>query len=120
VDVDLQAHGDLETLPDSHRTCVFRVIQEALTNCVRHSKARRISVTVTGHQDELAIAVRDDGVGFDPTQRRGGLGLRGIEERVKELAGTVTISGDAGKGTTLEIHVPVTAMTEVPLARAAG
>jgi signal transduction histidine kinase len=120
VDVDLQARGDLETLPDRYRTCVFRVIQEALTNCVRHSQAHSICVSVAGHHDRLAIAVRDDGVGFDPARRRSGLGLRGIEERVKELAGTMSISGKAGEGTTLDIRLPLTEPREVPLACAAG
>src|SRR5262245_19607377 len=101
VIIDLQADVDLETLPDRHRTCVFRAVQEALTNCVRHAQAQSIAVSVTGHQGRLAIAVRDDGVGFDPKRRRGGLGLRGIEERVKELAGTVNISGRPGTGTAL-------------------
>jgi len=65
--------------------------------------------------------VRDDGVGFDPARRREGLGLRGIEERVKELDGAMSIVGTAGKGTTLTIHLPVPAsVTEAPLARASG
>jgi signal transduction histidine kinase len=120
LDVALHSHGDLETLPDRYRTCVFRVVQEALTNCVRHSQAHSIDVSVTGHHDSLSIAVHDDGVGFDPARRRSGLGLRGIEERVKELAGTMSISGKAGEGTTLDIRLPLTAAREVPLARAAG
>jgi signal transduction histidine kinase len=120
VDVSLHSHGDLETLPDRYRTCVFRAVQEALTNCVRHARAHSIDVSVTGHHDSLAISVHDDGIGFDPARRRSGLGLRGIEERVKELAGTMSISGKAGEGTTLDIRLPVTEAREVPLARAAG
>jgi signal transduction histidine kinase len=120
VDAALDASGDLETLPDRYRTCVFRVVQEALTNCVRHSQARAIHVSVTGHDDWLAIAVHDDGIGFDQARRRSGLGLRGIDERVKELGGTMKISGKAGEGTTLQIRLPLTDAREVPLARAAG
>ena len=63
----------------------------------------------------------DDGVGFDPRNRREGLGLRGIEERVKELGGTMAIAGAAGEGTTLTIQLPVPEMMkEATLARAAG
>jgi signal transduction histidine kinase len=120
VDAALDASGDLETLPDRYRTCVFRVVQEALTNCVRHSQARSIDVSVTGNDDWLAIAVHDDGIGFDQARRRSGLGLRGIDERVKELGGTMKISGKAGEGTTLQIRLPLTDAREVPLARAAG
>jgi len=121
VDVDLTAHGDFDALPDRHRTCVYRAIQEALTNCIRHAEARSIKVSVTGHDDRLEVSVADDGIGLDPARRHDGLGLRGIEERVKELHGTMTIAGAPGQGTTLTICLPLPArLTEVPLARAAG
>ena len=121
VDVELTVHGDLDVLPDRYRTCVYRAIQEALTNCVRHAKARSIKVSVTGHDDRLDVSVTDDGIGFDPARRRDGLGLRGIDERVKELHGTMTIGGAAGEGARLTIHLPLPArLMEVPLARAAG
>src|SRR3989442_145863 len=121
VDVDLQVHGDFDVLPDRYRTCVYRAIQEALTNCVRHAKSRTIKVSVTGHDDRLDVSVTDDGIGFDPARRRDGLGLRGIEERVKELHGTMSIGSAAGEGTALTIQLPLPAtVTEAPLARAAG
>jgi signal transduction histidine kinase len=119
VDVELHARGNLESIPDRYRTCIYRAIQEGLTNCVRHAHARSIRVSVTGEFSGLAIEVHDDGVGFDPARRRSGLGLRGIEERVKELAGTMTIRGRAGHGTTLAIRLPKIS-DEVSLARAAG
>ena len=83
----------MTSLPDRYRTCIYRSIQEALTNCVRHARPHTINVNVTGHGDYLDVAVHDDGVGFDAARRRNGLGLRGIEERVKELDGTMTITG---------------------------
>ena len=80
-----------------------------------------IKVLVTGNDDRLDVSVTDDGIGLDPARRRDGLGLRGIEERVKELRGAMSIHGTAGQGTTLTIHLPLPAgITEVPLARAAG
>jgi signal transduction histidine kinase len=118
VDVELQAHGDLESIPDRYRTCIYRAIQEALTNCIRHAHAHSIRVSISGEDNALTIEVSDDGVGFDPARRRSGLGLRGIEERVKELAGTMVIAPRPGRGTTLAIRLPPSA--EVPLARAAG
>jgi signal transduction histidine kinase len=122
VDIDLDLQGDLEVLPDRYRTCVYRAIQEALTNCIRHAHAHAIKVSVIGHDDRLVVSISDDGIGFDPARRRDGLGLRGIEERVKELGGTLCINGVARKGTTLTIDlpVPVRPAIEVPLARAAG
>jgi signal transduction histidine kinase len=121
VDVQLNIQGSVDALPDRYQTCVYRVIQEALTNCVRHAKAHFITVDVTGHDDQLDISVSDDGIGFDAARRRDGLGLRGIEERVKELGGVMIVTSAAGRGTTISMHVPVPVpMTEVELARVAG
>jgi signal transduction histidine kinase len=121
IDIELNVHGDLEAVPDVYRTCVFRAVQEALTNCVRHANARSANVNVTGGKDRLDVVVADDGVGIDPARRHDGLGLRGIEERVKELRGAMTIRGVPGGGTTLAIQLPLPAPTlEEPLARAAG
>ncbi len=99
VPVELEVDGDFETVPEQYRTGAYRIIQEALTNCVRHARASRICVNVRGG-DELTVSVADDGVGFDPAGRHDGFGLRGIEERVRELEGAMTIrSGpDAGHG----------------------
>ncbi|MQA31465.1 MAG: hypothetical protein GEU82_16795 [Luteitalea sp.] len=121
VNVELNLHGDFDALPDEYRTCVYRVVQEALTNCIRHSQARLIEVTVIGHADRLDVSVTDNGVGLDSARRGEGLGLRGIEERVKELHGEMTIATAPGKGTKLEIRLPLPAgATEVALARAAS
>jgi signal transduction histidine kinase len=121
VDVQLNIQGRVDALPDRYQTCVYRVIQEALTNCVRHAKAHFITVDVTGDDDQVHISVSDNGIGFDPGRHRDGLGLRGIEERVKELGGVMIVTSAAGRGTTIAMHVPVPVpMTEVQLARVAG
>jgi signal transduction histidine kinase len=119
VDVDLRIHGDCDRLPDKHRTCVYRVVQEALTNCARHASATAIRIVVTAGDGQLRVAVTDNGVGLDPAQQRRGLGLRGIDERVNELHGAMTISREPDRGTTLNVHLPLAGM-EAPLARAAG
>jgi signal transduction histidine kinase len=69
--------------------------------------------------DEIRVSVSDDGRGLDPQESRNGLGLRGIEERVKELHGTMTIGRQGARGTTVSVRVPLPA-TEMALARAAG
>jgi signal transduction histidine kinase len=100
---------------------VYRAVQEALTNSIRYANASSIKVNVTGHGDRLDVSVSDDGVGIDPARRYSGLGLRGIEERVKELHGTMTIGRSLSGGTTLAIHLPLPAgAMEVPSARVAG
>jgi signal transduction histidine kinase len=120
IDVDLTMDGDFDALPDKHRTCVYRVVQEAMTNCVRHAEAKRIQIAVSAVGHELRVRVSDDGRGLDPGQRWKGLGLRGIDERVKELQGTMVISRGTAGGTEMLVSIPVPVKEEVPLARAAG
>jgi len=108
VPVTVQIDGTLEQLPERHSTCVFRVVQEALTNCAKHSKAGSIRVTVHGSADHVTLTVQDDGVGFQSNpDARTGLGLVGIEERVRELDGTVEVVSQLGKGTMLHVEIPV-------------
>ncbi len=100
--------GVLDDLPEAHRTCIYRVVQEALTNCAKHSKARSVVVSVNGRQDSVQAIIQDDGVGFDAESRSAlGLGLLGIEERVQELDGIMHIISQAGDGTTLRVFLPV-------------
>ncbi len=121
IDAQLKMEGDVDALTDKHRTCVYRVIQEAMTNCARHAQATTILVEVTCHDKQLRVAVTDDGIGLDPARGRRGLGLRGIDERVKELHGSMTISRHAGAGTTVSVLLPVpAATTEAALASAAS
>jgi signal transduction histidine kinase len=123
IDVGLNVDGDVDALPERYRTCVYRVIQEALTNCARHANASSIRISMEADAHYLHVRVADDGVGVDPSVQRTGFGLRGIEERVRELGGTVMIARQAAKGgTTLTIHLPAphAESEEVPLARLAG
>jgi len=120
IKVDLNMAGNFERLPDSYRTCVYRVVQEALTNCARHAKAHHIAIDVSTNERELRLSVSDDGVGLTPSHRGRGLGLIGIEERVKELLGTVLISPIGNGGTVVAVHLPLPILQEAPLASAAG
>jgi signal transduction histidine kinase len=121
VTVDLQLTGDFTSLSDTHRTCVYRVVQEALTNCARHAQANHIEIIVTAFSGMLRLTVNDDGIGVGSVRRREGFGLRGIDERVRELNGTMEISRRAAGGTALVVHLPLSRATpEVELARATG
>jgi signal transduction histidine kinase len=109
VPVNLNVEGDLERLPDPHRTCVFRVVQEALTNCAKHSAATKIEISLVGGADRLDVSVDDNGVGLRPATGHTGFGLTGIKERVKEMEGSVTIQTKPGGGTVLHITLPIPA-----------
>jgi signal transduction histidine kinase len=122
VPVNLTVEGDLERLPDPHRTCVFRVVQEALTNCAKHSGATGIEISVVGRGDQLNVSVSDNGIGVKNAARHTGLGLTGIKERVKEMHGSTSIQTRPGGGTVLQITLPVPAAggsKEPDLARSA-
>jgi signal transduction histidine kinase len=118
--VDLTTHGDLDTLPEPHRTCIYRVVQEALTNCVRHARATRVQVQLDRRGEALEASVSDDGSGFEQVSRPTGLGLRGIEERVRDLKGSVTVTTAPRGGTTIRVVLPLPAPVEVPIANLAG
>lgn len=107
ITIDLKIDGDFDALADRHRTCVYRVVQEALTNAVRHARPKTIDVSLNTRLGRLYLEVTDDGVGVDRARLRNGLGLRGLEERVKELKGEMTISRPLLGGTTLAIQLPV-------------
>jgi signal transduction histidine kinase len=107
VPVFLNVEGDLDGLPEPHRTCVYRVVQEALTNCAKHARASRVEVDLRDEGGRLALRVRDDGAGMAGGTARGGVGLIGIEERVREVGGQVRIESRPGQGTALEVRIPI-------------
>lgn len=109
VPVNLSVDGDLERLPDPQRTCVYRVVQEALTNCAKHSAATEIQVQVVRARTSLDVAVRDNGVGMTPASNQKGFGLTGIKERVKDINGSTSIQTKPGGGTVVHITLPVPA-----------
>jgi signal transduction histidine kinase len=119
--VELKFEGTFDGLPDPHRTCIYRTVQEALTNCAKHSRASRVDVALRETRDGLDVSISDDGIGILPAVRRTGLGLRGIEERVRDLKGTLTVCGGPGGGTALTVRLPHPPVRiEEPGARAAG
>lgn len=90
-------------------SALYRVIQEALTNVVKHAQASRVSVVVTERGEQLTVIVEDDGRGFEVSQDRssGGFGLVGMKERLSALGGKLDIESSPGGGTTLYARIPV-------------
>jgi signal transduction histidine kinase len=93
-------------LPDDLRTCIYRVVQEALHNCARHSHARSVKVVVKQEPHRIVLTVEDDGSGFDSRRTRG-LGLVGMQERVNHLGGAFEITSKPGAGTKVEVELPL-------------
>ncbi len=106
--IQLEVDGDLKDLSDRHRTYLYRIVQEGLTNCARHAQAKNIRVRLQDSNGQVALTVEDDGVGFDAHAKVVyGLGLLGLTERVRELAGSIAIESEPGKGTKLAVTLPV-------------
>jgi signal transduction histidine kinase len=97
-----------ERLPPEVETALFRIVQEALTNIVKHSRARNISIVLARKPGAVVAVIEDDGQGFDPAAvREGGFGLEGMRERVGLLDGRLQIESSEGAGATLIAEVPL-------------
>ena len=108
VDAVVDAAPQHAELSPEVATAVYRVVQEALTNVVRHAEATTASVAVTVGNSRLRALVEDDGHGFDPTQPAGDhLGLRGMRERAELVGGSIAITSEPGTGTTIVMEVPI-------------
>jgi signal transduction histidine kinase len=106
IKITVSAGNVPDALPDEMRTCVYRVVQEALTNVSRHSGAKSAVVTVREEQGSLFLSIEDDGSGFD-TEKTRGLGMLGMEERVRQLGGQLDIRSTPGKGTEVRARLPL-------------
>jgi signal transduction histidine kinase len=97
----------VEGAPDHVATLVWRVAQEAIRNAVRHARATRLSVQVSGDERQVRLTVADDGVGFDPAAaaRNGSYGLRGLQSLVEDGGGRVRVDSAPGAGTTVRMVV---------------
>jgi signal transduction histidine kinase len=107
MDVSVAAELESDDLPDEYKTCIYRVVQEALHNCARHSDATTVRIRVEQQPDHLRLVIEDDGQGFDVHQMKG-LGLLGIQERVAQLGGKCSVHSKPGRGTTLSVELPFT------------
>jgi signal transduction histidine kinase len=104
--VDIVEKDVSDNLPEEYRTCVYRVVQEALSDCSKHAGAKRVRIIVRQELERLLLTIEDDGKGFDVHRVRG-LGLIGMSERVTHLNGTFEAKSQEGRGTLLRIELPL-------------
>jgi len=109
IDVEFDSGGVPDSLPPDVALCLFRVAQEALHNVSRHASASSVKVSLRRDDGELALAVRDDGCGFDASREggRASLGLASMRERARLLGGKLRVESAPGRGTTVRAWVPV-------------
>jgi len=111
---DFRDCGVDEDLPDLLKTCVFRVLQEALNNCEKHSGATQVHVVLRQTPEAISLEVRDDGRGFAPGEpgaavSAAGLGMLGMRERASRLGGTLKVDSAPGHGTRIVLEIPYAA-----------
>ena len=85
---------------------LYRLVQESLTNAVKHASAGKVTVVLAVAGDDVVVTVTDDGVGFDPQASTEGFGLVGMHERVALVGGELTVESTSGQGTTVRARVP--------------
>jgi signal transduction histidine kinase len=108
LQVDLEAQLGEERLPSEVETAFYRVVQEALTNIVKHAHAAQVSILLSRKNGTVVVVVEDDGSGFDPAAaRKDALGLAGMRERIGLVGGKLQIESAVGSGTTLVAEVPL-------------
>lgn len=99
--------GD-DDIAESHAVALYRIVQESLTNIVKHAQAESVSIVLSREPQELVLVVRDDGKGFDTAQKKAhSFGLIGIRERAHMLGGSATVASRAGAGTEIVVCLPV-------------
>ena len=113
IEADVQVIGSDERLPDDVATAIYRVVQEGLTNVLKHARARTVSVVLDRRPRGVRLVIEDDGLGFDPDgpgssepESRRRLGLLGMRERLNQIGGTLTVESSAA-GTTLFVAIPL-------------
>ncbi|MEQ1884754.1 MAG: MCP four helix bundle domain-containing protein [Bryobacteraceae bacterium] len=106
IDITVSTELESEEMPDEYKTCVYRVVQEALHNCSRHSQASTVRVRIQQRPESFLLSIQDDGKGFDVPQSRG-MGLLGIEERAARLGGRCYIHSGPDSGTILTVELPM-------------
>lgn len=105
--VQFEVVGQIERLPPEMETAIYRIVQEALTNIVRHSNASRADILLERKKQSLIMIIEDNGVGFDAkNQSFNHLGLVGMQERATMLGGTIIFESSIDQGSTIKLEVP--------------
>ena len=107
ISVDLEASALTERLPVEVETAIYRIVQESLTNVVKHAQANSVSVVLTRGDGRIKAVIEDDGTGFEPEASSEGIGLVGMRERIELLDGSLTVESSERSGTTVAVEVPV-------------
>ncbi|MBK8950954.1 MAG: sensor histidine kinase [Flavobacteriales bacterium] len=107
LNVELRHHGLDKRLERSMEIMLYRIVQEQLSNVLKHARARNVSIDLTRIPGLVSVIVTDDGTGFDPNAVKDGIGLGNVRTRAAAFGGSVNIDSRPGKGTTVSVECPV-------------
>lgn len=93
-------------LPSEVKICLYRILQEQLSNICKHSKAKQVQISLLQNSDNVILTVTDDGVGFNPQTKSGGIGLGNIKKRTGYFSGSFTLTAAPGKGCSIKVVLP--------------
>jgi signal transduction histidine kinase len=98
-----------DSTPHAAAVCVYRIVQEALRNVIKHSGANHAVVELRGDNGELSLRIQDDGMGFDPNSpaSQSGLGLVSMRERLRAVQGEIVLAAQPGQGTQIAVRIPL-------------
>jgi len=107
VELNFSLHGDLVNLDNKVSLSIYRIVQELLSNALRHANAKTINVYVTRSKKSLLVMVEDDGIGFNPDKSTVGFGISNLKARVELLKGQINIDSNNIGGTSISINFPL-------------
>ncbi len=108
--IEVFSHGEDTRIGNAVELTLFRIIQELITNTIKHAFAKAVTIDLTYFEDKINLVYEDDGKGFDPEKtslKTDGMGLSSIERRIKALDGNLTIDAKEGRGTSIIINIPI-------------
>lgn len=107
IELHMSLHGDLENLDNKISLAVYRIVQELISNAVRHAYPKNINLYVTRGSGDILVIVEDDGEGFDPEKPTLGLGISNLRSRIQLLRGDLNIDSQIKGGTSISINIPL-------------
>jgi signal transduction histidine kinase len=105
--ISFRYEGPVETIEETKKTALLRIVQEQLNNVIKYSQATEVSVNLSVQKESMQLSVKDNGIGFDVNRNRNGIGLSNIYDRVASHKGTIQLQTSKGHGCALSVAIPV-------------
>ena len=113
TDIQFISYNNERRIPSNYEVAIFRLVQESVNNAIKHGKSNLIIVKIEWLEAEINVVVKDNGAGFDTENvRQGAFGIIGMKERIDLLKGSIKISSNIGKGSTILMKIPLPSKNE--------